>query len=101
MGTAFKWLFHWIGQGAKLWLFSVMASLCTLPAYFVAALAGEHLPDGGPGESVAIVIGIFCFFVGLAIFTAVLASQLQDNPLKPFKKPNRNRPAPSPERLEA
>ncbi len=90
MNNALRWLLHWIGQGLKLWYFSALASFCLIPLYLPLRLLGDgadHFDEIGTLSTIGVVVGyIMCYAVGLAIFTAVLASQLSDHPLRPFKR---------------
>lgn len=81
-----QWIWHWFGQGLKLTIFAMRASICLLPIYLVL----ELLKDGASqfGElwilsKIGIIAGyIVCYVVGLAVFTAVLAHQLRDDPFR-------------------
>ncbi len=91
------WLFHWLGQGLKLWLFAVVAALCLLPLYIPLGLlerGSDHFGTLGLIAKISLVLGyILCYAVGIAVFTAILASQLKDHPLRPFTpqlKPGRD-----------
>jgi hypothetical protein len=84
------WFFHWLGQGLKLCFFSALAWVYLLPLYlplgFLENGAFEFDGLGTPGKLGVVVGYILCYAVGLAIFTAVLASQLSDDPLRPFQR---------------
>lgn len=87
--NAIGWLLHWIGQGLKLWLFALIASICLIPIYLPLGLlengAYRFSELGIPGK-VGVVTGyLLCYGLGLAVFTAILASQLKDHPLRPFQ----------------
>jgi len=88
------WILHWVGQGLKLWLFAAMASICTMPASLPLAFLEDANPDFegvGPLPKAGYLAGtIFLVALSIAIFTAVLASQLRDHPLQPFA-PKRRR----------
>ena len=83
-----RWVLHWVSQGLKLWLFGAMASLCTIPVSLPLAFLEDATPDfsalGMIGKISYIVATIFFLAMSIAIFTAVLASQLRDHPLQPF-----------------
>ena len=88
IGNFLRWILHWFGQGMKLWLFGAMASICTIPAYLPLALLEDIAPDfeelGVFGKIGIISAVFFLSATSIAIFTAVLASQLRDHPLRPF-----------------
>lgn len=88
ISNSVRWVIHWLGQGLKLWLFATIASLCMVPLYWPLGLLEswtrrfEEL--GLFGKSIVVLGHLVCYSVGLAVFTAVLASQLKDQPLRPF-----------------
>ena len=90
MINVLRWLLHWFGQGLKLWLFAALASICTVPLYLPLGLLEDgayEFSELGTLSKIGVVAGyILCYAVGLAVFTAVLASQLSDHPLRPFKR---------------
>ena len=88
MIRAILWILHWLGQGLKLWLFAVLASICVLPIYLPLGLlddGADHFDDLFLLSKIGIVAGYtFCYAISIAVFTAVLASQLKDHPLRSF-----------------
>ena len=86
--NSLRWILHWLGQGLKLWLFATVASICLVPLYLPLGLLEDgirHFDDLAPLGKFGVVAGqIVCFAVGIAVFTAILASQLKDHPLRPF-----------------
>lgn len=93
ISNSLRWLIHWTGQGLKLWFFATVASLFLLPLYLPLELLDNVTLDFGQlGWLAKILAGagyIACFALGIAVFTAVLASQLRDHPLRPFTpRPN-------------
>ena len=88
IGNVFRWILHWLGQGLKLWFFATVASICVfpilLPLEFLKKWA-NHSDEIGLLAKLGVTAGhIACFSVGIAVFTAVLASQLKDHPLRSF-----------------
>ena len=81
------WILHWCGQGMKLALFSLLGVLCTFPiSLFLGFLEwiGNH--EKTPEFVGLLLLVAYLFFgaLGLAVFTAVVASQLKDQPLRPY-----------------
>lgn len=84
------WILHWLGQGLKLCLFMLIASF----AFFAVGLllAGVESMTGPfrelllPMKVLVVAVHVICNAVGLAAFTALLASQLKDHPLRPLKR---------------
>lgn len=83
-----RWILHWLGQGLKLWLFAVLASVCVLPIYLPLGLLEDAACYFDEftllGKSVVLAGRIVCYAIAIAVFTAVLASQLKDHPLRAF-----------------
>ena len=94
VANTLRWILHWFGQGLKLWIFAFIATLCLLPIKLPLGPleeAADHSDELGLFGKIGTVAGhIACFVVGIAVFTAVLASQLKDTPLRSFI-PNKNR----------
>ena len=89
------WLFHWFGQGLKLGMFSTLAYLCVVPLYLPLTLLERPLNEFDQlsfiGKFGTVAGCAVCVASGIAVFTAVLASQLKNHPLKsppPAKQPN-------------
>jgi hypothetical protein len=91
-----NWIIHWLGQGLKLGLFSTVATMTWFPIYlplgwlddWASPFAGLSLP----GKLAAVAGYVTCYATGIAVFTAVLASQLKDQPLRPYTpRPGNNR----------
>ena len=95
IANTLRWILHWLGQGLKLWLFAALASICVVPIYLPLGL----LEDGAIHFNELILIGkvgivagyIVCYAIGIAVFTAVLASQLKDHPLRSFVPSNKRK----------
>jgi hypothetical protein len=83
-----RWILHWLGQGLKLWLFAAVASICVVPIYLPLGLlkgGAYHFDDLFLLSKIGIVAGyIVCYAISIAVFTAVLASQLKEHPLRSF-----------------
>jgi len=93
MISTFRWLLHWLGQGLKLWLFAALASTCVLPFYLLIGLLdhGSYHFDELPliGKIGISIRYVACYAIGVAVFTAILASQLKDHPLRPYASKKR------------
>ena len=88
MTLTLVWMKHWFVQGLKLWLFAGLASIFVMPVAFVLALVNE-MTQGLANPDLLVQVGVILlqgvgFVVGLALFTAILASQLKEHPLLPF-----------------
>jgi hypothetical protein len=81
MKAIFTWLFHWFGQGLKLFFFALVATLPALLAY-LPMMGLEILGLSRFPLVVQLVIHGLSHALALAIFTAVLHSQLKDHPLR-------------------
>lgn len=83
-----RWIVHWLGQGLKLWFFAALASVCLFPLGVPLGLLEDgafHFEKLSILGKAGIVVGyVVCFAIGTAVFTALLASFLKDDPLRPF-----------------
>ena len=95
IANTLRWFLHWLGQGLKLWLFAALASICVTPIYLPLGLLEDgayHFDELGLLGKTGIVAGyIICYAIGIAVFTAVLASQLKDHPLRSFVPPDKRK----------
>ena len=83
-----NWIIHWFGQGLKLGLFATVATMAWFPIYFPLGWLDDWASPFGelslPGKLAAAAGYVTCYATGIAVFTAVLASQLKDHPLRSF-----------------
>ena len=90
-----RWIIHWFGQGLKLWMFAFLGYMLAFPITLLLQLF-DVSPDRLGEMSLVGKIGVWAGFVtvsavGIAVFTAVLASQLDSNPLRSPKRKKRKK----------
>jgi len=94
--TIVMWTIHWALQGLKLWFFAVVALIAALVACLPFALIDSGLNKFlEPSQFTNIASVVFTglsLIVELAVGTAVLASMLDDHPLRPFSRRQGARP---------
>ena len=82
-----RWHLHWVGQGLKLYLMMVIAAMVTTLLAGPLFVLGEWLfgsvePGARLIRAIAVGLQVIGVGIGVAVFTAVLHSQLRDHPLR-------------------
>ena len=83
------WIIHWAGQGILLSLFMTLASFWIMllqPLIILMEVSVGPFEELSSLATIAVAAGyLFLGMIGLAIFTASLASMLKAFPLKPYQ----------------
>lgn len=83
------WGLHWFGQGTKLGLFTLLAGFfpaLVKPAAQLLLDSVEPFAEQSLGIKAATISAcVFLILLGIAVFTALLASMLAEHPLRPYK----------------
>lgn len=83
------WIIHWAGQGILLFLFMTLASFWIMllkPLITLMEVSVGPFAELSTLARIAVVAGYLFFgMIGLAMFTASLASMLKAFPLKPYQ----------------
>lgn len=83
------WIIHWAGQGILLSLFMTLASFWIMllkPLITLMEVSVGPFAELSTLARIAVVAGYLFFgMIGLAMFTASLASMLKAFPLKPYQ----------------